>query len=305
MRLTNHKIFTAPIINLFIMQPKHPILFFLIFSLLVLYTNAQQNSNMQKTKMPGYAMVNGLKMYYEIAGNGSIPLVLIHGGGSTIETNFGNILPFFAGYGKLIAVELQAHGRSGDRNAPESYEQDADDVVALLRHLKIGKANILGFSDGACTALQIIIIHPEVVNKAVLVSANYKREGMAPGFFEGLQKATLASMPPLLQEGYNKVAPDKTHLIMMFEKDVARRLAFKDLADDDLRSIKTPTLVMAGDHDVIKTEHSVQMAQLIPGAKLVILPGAHGTLLGEICAVQKGSSLPKITAILVKEFLQE
>jgi len=128
---------------------------------------------------------------------------------------------------------------------------------------------------------------------------------MVPGFFEGLQKATLDSMPALLKEGYNKVAPDKNQLVVMFKKDAARRLAFKDRPDDDLRSIKVPVMIMASDHDVVRTEHSLQMAQLIPGAKLVILPGFHGTLLGEICTVKKGSALPKITATLVKEFLQE
>jgi len=278
------------------------ILLFFLTSVLSMHAQSQQA---HKTKTAGYAAVNGLKMYYEIYGSGSIPLVLIHGGGSTIETTFGNILPFLSDYGKLIAVELQAHGRTSDRNTPESFEQDANDVVTLLRQLKINKANILSFSDGACTTLQIAITHPEIVNKAILVSANYKREGMVPGFFEGLQKATLDSMPALLKEGYNKVAPDKNQLVVMFKKDAARRLAFKDRPDDDLRSIKVPVMVMASDHDVIKTEHSLQMAELIPGAKLVILPGFHGTLLGEICTVKKGSALPKITATLVKEFLQE
>jgi len=286
------------------MKLKYFIAILLFFSTFIVSARAQ-NRQAQKTKTAGYAQVNGLKMYYEIYGSGSIPLVLIHGGGSTIETTFGNILPFLSGFGKLIAVELQAHGRTSDRNTPESFEQDANDVVTLLGQLKINKANILSFSDGACTTLQIAITHPEIINKAILVSANYKREGMVPGFFEGLQKATLDSMPALLKEGYNKVAPDKNQLVVMFKKDAARRLAFKDRPDDDLRSIKVPVMIMASDHDVVRTEHSLQMAQLIPGAKLVILPGFHGTLLGEICTVKKGSALPKITATLVKEFLQE
>jgi pimeloyl-ACP methyl ester carboxylesterase len=83
-------------------------------------------------------------MYYEIHGNnGTMPLVLIHGGGSTIETTFGNVLPLLSRCRKVIAVELQAHGRTSDRDAPESFEQDADDVVALLKYLKVDKANFL------------------------------------------------------------------------------------------------------------------------------------------------------------------
>src|ERR1700761_2098600 len=109
-------------------------------------TNMMENQ--QKT---GYADVNGISMYYEIHGHGDIPLVLIHGGGSTIETSFGQLLPLFSAVGKVIAVELQAHGRTGDRDAPETFIQDADDVAGLLKYLKVDKADILGFSNGGTT----------------------------------------------------------------------------------------------------------------------------------------------------------
>src|ERR1700761_969431 len=101
-----------------------------------------------KPKQTGYAPVNGLNMYYEIYGEGDVPLVLIHGGGSTIETSFGTMLPLLEGCGKLIAVELQAHGRTNDRDAPETFEQDAADVAGLLKYLNVTRANILGFSNG-------------------------------------------------------------------------------------------------------------------------------------------------------------
>src|SRR6187401_1819086 len=107
----------------------------------------------------GYAPVNGLKMYYEIHGEGT-PLVLIHGGGSTIQTSFSKILPLLAQHYKVIAMELQAHGHTNDRDSAESFEQDANDVAALLSYLKINKPNILGFSNGGHTAMQIGISHP-------------------------------------------------------------------------------------------------------------------------------------------------
>src|SRR6478735_6123149 len=132
-------------------------------------TNAQ--TKVMKTQT-GYATVNGIKMYYEIHGEGK-PLVLIHGGGSTIETTFGNILPLLAKRYKVIAVELQAHGHTSDRNAPETFEQDADDVAALLKQLNIAKAYVFGFSNGGSTTLQIAIRHPEVVDKIVVASAAY------------------------------------------------------------------------------------------------------------------------------------
>jgi len=110
---------------------------------------------------PGqYASVNGLKMYYEIHGKGQ-PLVLIHGGGSTISTSFSRILPLFAQTRQVIAVELQAHGHTSDRDMPLRFEQDADDVAALLQQLHIAKASFLGFSNGANTAMQIGIRHPQ------------------------------------------------------------------------------------------------------------------------------------------------
>src|SRR5690349_9775675 len=118
----------------------------------------------------GYASVNGLKMYYEIHGSGS-PLVLIHGGGSTIMTTFGRIMPELAKTHRVIAVELQAHGHTPDIDRPLSFEQDADDVAALVKHLQLGKAGFIGFSNGGTTCLQMGIRHPELVNKLVLIAA--------------------------------------------------------------------------------------------------------------------------------------
>jgi alpha-beta hydrolase superfamily lysophospholipase len=95
----------------------------------------------------GYSEVNRLKMYYEINGQGK-PLVLIHGGGSTIQTNFEKIIPLLAKNRMVIAVELQAHGRTSDRNADLTFEQDANDVATLLKNINIDKADFFGFSNG-------------------------------------------------------------------------------------------------------------------------------------------------------------
>jgi pimeloyl-ACP methyl ester carboxylesterase len=262
---------------------------------------------METLRTSGYAPVNGLKMYYEIVGAGTIPLVLIHGGGSTIESSFGKILPLFSRYSKVIAVELQAHGRTSDRDAPESFEQDADDVSALLGYLKIDKVNIFGFSNGGTTTLQMAIRHPGLVNKIVVASANYRRDGMIPGFFEGFPNATLANMPESLKRAYISVAPDKDHLQTMFEKDVARMVNFKDIPDDDIRSIKAPALIMITDHDVIMPEHAVNLSRLLPGAQLAILPGVHGASIGALEAdlAKANSDFPAITATLVQGFLKD
>ena len=269
-------------------------------------TNAQQPiKHMETLKSSGYAPVNGLKMYYEIHGEGTMPLVLIHGGGSTIETTFGKMLPLFAAHNKVIAVELQAHGRTHDRDTPESFEQDADDVAALLKYLKIDKANIFGFSNGGTTTLQIAIRHPDVVNKIISLSGAYQREGFIAGFFDGFKGVTLDSMPAPLKAAFLKVTPDQSRLQAMFERDVARMVSFKDIPDDAIKSIKVPALIMVSDKDVITAEHTVKIARMITGAQLLILPGFHGACIGEMGMVKEGSKLPEVTAQLIEEFLNQ
>lgn len=252
----------------------------------------------------GYAVVNGIKMYYEIYGKGnSIPLVLIHGGGSTIQSNWNSILPMLSKNHKIIAMELQAHGRTGDRNTPESFEQDAADVVALLEHLKITKADIIGFSNGGTTAMHIAINYPQIVNKLIAISCNYKREGMMPGFFEMMQHITFNDMPQPLKDAYLKANPDQKGLVNMFNKDRERMLAFKDYTDEQIKSIKAATLIIVGDRDGITVEHAVKMSKLISGARLSILPGTHGSFIGEALTREKGSKMPDITSGIIEEFL--
>jgi pimeloyl-ACP methyl ester carboxylesterase len=265
---------------------------------------------MHSQKIAGYAPVNGLNMYYEVHGEGSMPLVLIHGGGSTIESTFNNILPLFLMYTPVIAVELQAHGRTNDRDAPETFEQDADDVAVLLRQLKVDKVNIFGFSNGGTTTMQIAIRHPGLVNKIIFASATYAREGMIEGFFEGMKNATIKDMPKSLQDAFLKLTPDKNRLQLMFEKDKNRMLNFKNMEENDLRSINAKTLVMSSDRDVVTTAHAVKISRLIPGARLIILPGLHGEFIGaaegSVASISKNRlSLPEITAELVRNFLEE
>lgn len=251
-----------------------------------------------------YADVNGIKMYYEIHGEGK-PLVLIHGGGSTIYTTFGTTLPMLAKHYKVIAVELQAHGHTSDRDAPESFAQDADDVAALLKHLHISKAYIFGFSNGASTTLQIAIRYPEVADKIVVVAGAYKREGFIQGFFEGMPHATLDDMPIVLQEEFLKINPDSSALFNMFNKDKQRMIDFKDWNDDDLKNIKASALIINGDKDVTTPAHAVQMSQLIPDASLIILPGFHGECLGEGVTGPLKNKQPEMVVELVKEFLDK
>jgi pimeloyl-ACP methyl ester carboxylesterase len=270
--------------------------------LLTLFLMALVGTTAKAQFSSGYAPVNGIRMYYEVHGEGTVPLVLIHGGGSTIETSFHYLLPLLSAHRKVIAVELQAHGRTSDRDSAESFQQDADDVAALMRYLKIGKADFLGFSNGGSTVLQIAIRHAEVVDKIVPISAVYRRDGLVPGFFESMPKATLDVMPAVLRDAFLKVTPDSAKLMTMFRKDKQRMIDFKDWSDDDLRSIRVPALIISSDRDVILPEHSVRMMRAIPGAHLVILPGGHGSTIGAAEA-GVGMGYADVVAKLVEEFI--
>jgi pimeloyl-ACP methyl ester carboxylesterase len=251
----------------------------------------------------GYSDVNGIKMYYEIYGDGK-PLVLIHGGGSTVQTSFGKIIPLLAKTRKVIGVELQAHGRTSDRNAPISFEQDADDVAVLLKNLDIDKADVLGFSNGGNTTMQLAIRHPEVVDRIIVASAFYKRDGMGPGFWDFMKKGTINDMPSVLKEEFLKVNPDSAKLQNLFEKCSQRMLTFKDWNDGDLRSIKAKTLIVAGDNDVATPEHYVIMHRQIPESKLMIIPGGHGEFMGEISFPNTERNAASF-ALLIEEFLRK
>jgi pimeloyl-ACP methyl ester carboxylesterase len=250
----------------------------------------------------GYAPLNGIEMYYEIHGSG-YPLVLIHGGGSTIETTFSNILPLFARKHTVIAVELQAHGHTSDRDTPESFEQDADDVAALLKHLNIDKADVLGFSNGGTTTMKIGIEYPGLVNKLVIISAMYKREGMFNGFFEMMATATLNDMPKHLQDAFLEINNDSAALMNMFNKDRMRMINFKDWKDEDLALIEAPSLIVLGDKDVVTTEHAVEMNRKIKNSELLILPGDHGSFIGE--GTNEPGEMPALTVAIIEEFLKK
>lgn len=252
----------------------------------------------------GYSAVNGIRMYYEIYGQGK-PLVLIHGGGSTIQSNFEKVIPLFAKSRKVIAVELQAHGRTSDRNKPVSFEQDADDIASLLTNIKIKKADFLGFSNGGTTTLQIAIRYPNVVDKIILGSALAKRNGVPQWFWNFMNGAKLENMPEQLKEAYKMVASDPNGLQVMHDKDAKRMVDFKDIPDEQIKSIKVPTLIIIGDKDVITPEHAIEMHRLITNSQLAIIPGGHGEYIGEITTLKPDTKERDFVVPLIEKFLDK
>ena len=263
-------------------------------------TVATKNKQMES----GYSEVNGLRMYYEIYGQGK-PIVLIHGGGSTIQTNFEKIIPLLSKNRKVIAVELQAHGRTNDRDADLTFEQDADDVATLLKNLNIDKADFFGFSNGGTTTLQIAIRHPEIVDKMILGSALAKRNGVPDWFWDFMSQAKLENMPEQLKQGYKKVAADTNGLQRMHDRDAKRMVNFKDIPNEQIESIKAPTLIIIGDKDVITPEHALDLHRQIKNSELAIIPGGHGEYIGEITTLTPDFKESDHVVPMIEKFLEK
>ena len=240
----------------------------------------------------GYAPVRGLEMYYEIHGGGE-PLVLLHGAFGAIDL-WGPILTGLAANRRVIAVELQGHGHTADVDRPFTYEHLADDVAALMDHLAIGQADVVGYSMGGDTALQVSIRHPALVRKLVPISAKYRYDGEYPDLLAAIQAITpdfFVGSP--YEEAYLRHAPNPADFPVLVEK--IKAFFGKEYAwpEADIRSIAAPTLLIIGDSDAVRLEHAVELFRLLgggvagdvtglPNAQFAILPGTtHQTILSE------------------------
>jgi pimeloyl-ACP methyl ester carboxylesterase len=238
----------------------------------------------------GYADVHGLKMYYEMLGMGQ-PLVLLHGSLSTIETSFGKLLPFLARSRQVIAIEQQGHGHTADSDRPLSFEQMADDTAALLHQLGVKQADFFGYSMGAGIALQVAIRHPQVVRKQVLASVTYNSSGLYPELlaaFEHSKPEDLDGSP--FQQAYQRVAPVPQAWPQLVAKVNQMDRQVQDWPSEVIGAIKKPTLLIIGDADIVRPEHTVTLFRLLSGgvvgdlvglpeSQLAVLPGTtHLTL---------------------------
>ncbi|MFF2050990.1 alpha/beta fold hydrolase [Leifsonia sp. NPDC058194] len=212
------------------------------------------------------------------------PLLLIHGGGSTIDSNWGLLLPLLTPARSVLAIELQGHGRTSAGDGPASFERSADDVAALLSSLHCGPVDVLGFSNGGQVGLQLAGRHPGSVRRLIAASAPFRRSGMVEGFWEGLAAGTFDDLPEPYRRADAAVSHDPEHARRMFELDRALMLGFEDFPDAFVASIAAPTLVVVADRDVVRVEEAVALTALLPDARLLVVPGTHGDYLGELLA---------------------
>ncbi|WP_250254230.1 alpha/beta hydrolase [Chryseobacterium sp. Marseille-Q3244] len=238
------------------------------------YIQLLEKSNYGNNPKAGkYYDINGIKMYCEIYGEGQ-PLLLIHGNGGSI-VDFSKQIPYFSKHYKVIVADSRAQGKSIDKGNALTYEMMADDYAALLQTMKIDSAFVMGWSDGGINGLLLSMRHPEKVKKLIVTGANLKPDSTAvqPDVFKRVSD-NYAKFKEVFANKKNKTDLDD----MVFK--LKRLLSEQPNIDPKaLKSIKVPVLVIGGDNDVIKPEHTLEIFRNIPKANLWILPNSgHATL---------------------------
>lgn len=216
----------------------------------------------------GYAEVNGIRLYYSKLGHGS-PVVLLHGGLGNADY-WGLQAKALAARHTVISVDSRGHGRSTRDARPYGYDLMADDVIALLDQLKIPRADFVGWSDGAILGLDLAMRYPQRVGKVFAYAANTQTSGVKE---DVENNPTFAAYIERAGQEYTRLSPTPKEYPAFVEQIGHMWASQPNWSDADLAKIKTPVLIVDGDHDeAIKREHTEYMAQAIPGAGLLILP---------------------------------
>jgi pimeloyl-ACP methyl ester carboxylesterase len=259
----------------------------------------------QQKPTTGYAPVNGLKMYYEIHGKGD-PVVLLHGSFMTITNNWtapwgngaANWIAELSKTRKVIAIEMQGHGRTADIKRDFSYENLAEDVAALLDHLNIPKADLIGYSMGGGVAMQCAIRHPEKVRKVVIISSAFRRDGWVKEKNDAVPKLTAEAFKgsPIEAE-YKKLSPTPNEFPDFVKHLVAMAPKPYDFGADKLKATKAPMFFIHGDADGVRLDHISEMFSLKGGgisgdlgtrsaSRLAVLPDTtHVTLVNRMSTI--------------------
>jgi pimeloyl-ACP methyl ester carboxylesterase len=220
----------------------------------------------EATGTGAYADVNGLHLYYETHGSGK-PLILLHGGLGT-GAMFGPVIPQLAANHRVIAVDLQGHGRTADIDRPLSAELMADDIAALIRHLGLDKPDLMGYSLGGGVALFTAAKYPELVGRLVTVSAHVRTDAIDPAMRAQQGQLTAAAAEFMkdtpMYQGYVAVAPrpeDFGRLLDKIGESMATPFDFSDV----VRGLQVPTLIACGDADMAPPRHYLEMFALLDG----------------------------------------
>ncbi|HEX5451336.1 MAG TPA: alpha/beta hydrolase [Candidatus Limnocylindrales bacterium] len=229
----------------------------------------EQTATTEATGQGAYADVNGLHLYYQVHGEGR-PLVLLHGGLMSNET-FGPVIPALVAAGhRVIAPDLQGHGRTADIDRPIDHRLMADDIAALIRHLGLDQVDLVGYSLGGGVAFFTAVKHPELVRKLVMISANIRRDAIYPEML-GQQEQVSGAAAEFMKDTpmyqlYQRVAPRPEDFARLLDKIGALMAEDFDYSDE-VRGLQVPTLVVCADADMAPPSHYVEVFGLLDGGK--------------------------------------
>jgi pimeloyl-ACP methyl ester carboxylesterase len=245
---------------------------------MLFFTVLQSKGQQSKPADSGYVPVNGLKVYYEVYGEGK-PLVLLHGAFMTIEMNWGQLIPELSKTRKVIAIEMQGHGHTPFSDRKFDLATMASDVEGVMGHLKVDSADVVGYSMGGSVAYQLTIQSPKRVKKLVIISSTYKTSGWLPvvnNGFKGFKPEFLMNTP--LKTAYDAVAPDKTKWTKFLEQMIVFVKTPFDMGDANIAKITSPVLLISGDNDGLDKVELMKTYQLLGGgvsADLAPMPKSH------------------------------
>ena len=245
---------------------------------MLFFTVFQSKGQQLKPANSGYVPVNGLKVYYEVYGEGR-PIVLLHGAFMTIEGNWGQLIPELSKTRKVIAIELQGHGHTEFSDRKLSHATLASDVTGVMDHLKIDSADVVGYSFGGSVAYQFAIQSPKRLRKLVIISSTYKSSGWRPEIanaFKNMKPEMFANSP--MKAAYDAVAPDKTKWTKFLEQMFAFAGTPFELGDANIAKISAPVLIISGDNDGLDKVELMKTYQLLGGgvsADLAPMPKSH------------------------------
>jgi pimeloyl-ACP methyl ester carboxylesterase len=216
-----------------------------------------------------HAVIDGVRLYYETFGAGP-PVLVLHGGKGFLETMHYPITALAHDH-FVIAPDSRGHGRSSDGPGPLHYDDMARDMIVLMDRLHIPRADIVGWSDGGIIALKLAIAYPKRVRRIVAIGANFDVDGLA-----GLGPPPGPRDPGLgpARDIYRLISPTPDHWPVVWRKVDRMWRTEPHIPVSDLRTIQAPTLIIAGEHDIIRRDHTDAMAAAIPGAREIIISGA-------------------------------
>jgi pimeloyl-ACP methyl ester carboxylesterase len=255
----------------------------------------------------GYAPVNGLRMYYEIHGSGGVPMVLLHGAYMAIGS-MSELLTELARNRQVVAVEFQGHGHTADIDRPLEYPSMTDDLAALMDHLGMAQADIVGYSMGGGVALLLAATRPDLVRKVVSASSHYRLDGMYPEVLGAITQITPEAMmgTPWYEE-YARVAPNPDEFSAVVEKLKTLDAVEFAFPEEDMQAIAAPTLLIIGDADVIQPEHTLALFRLLGGGvpgDLTGMPKARLAVLPSTTHITVMERIPWMVP-MIEEFLAE